>query len=106
MRVIQITLNGSAQQILVPNQQAPIANVCVSLLVVQNDSTTAADVVTLGDNTVTATKGIVIPAASSATAPSAPLILAFSQPRGSLLSQWWVFGTSGQTVTILYETAQ
>lgn len=95
MRVIEVTLGSGATQILVPNQQAPIANICVSLLVIAPATASA----TLGDNTVTATKGIVI-------SDTVPLILTFSQPRGSLLSQYWLFGTSGDKVEVLYETAQ
>ena len=99
MRVIEVTLGSGATQILIPNQQAPMANVAVSLLVVQKNSTNS---VTLGDNTVTDTKGIVIAAGT----PGTPLILQFSQPRGSLLSQYWLFGTSGDKVEVMYETAQ
>lgn len=95
MRVIELTMTGAAQQILVPSAQAPAANVAVSLLLIQPATTSA----TLGDNTVTATKGIVIPATNVT-----PLV--FSQPRGSLLAQYWIIGTSGNKVEILYETAQ
>jgi len=95
MRVIEVTLGAGATQILAPNQQAPMANIAVGLLVIA-PATAAA---TLGDNTVTATKGIPVSA-------SAPLVLSFSQPRGSLLSQYWLFGTSGDKVEVLYETAQ
>lgn len=95
MRVLELTMTGAAVQILVPNQQAPAANICVSLLLIQPATTSA----TLGDNTVTATKGIVYP-----TSNVTPLV--FSQPRGSLLSQYYLFGTNGNKVEVLYETAQ
>ena len=95
MRVLELTMTGSPVQILVPSAQAPIANVAVSLLLIQPATTSA----TLGDNTVTATKGIVIP--TSNVTP-----LTFSAPRGSLLSQYWLIGTNGNKVEVLYETAQ
>ena len=99
MRVIQVTLGSGATQILAPTPQAPIANIAVSLLIIQKNTTNNA---TIGDNTVTATKGIVIAAGT----PGVPLILQFSQPRGSLLSQYWLFGTQNDVVEVLYETAQ
>lgn len=95
MRVIELTMTGSAVQILVPSAQAPIANVAVSLMVIQAATANA----TLGDNTVTATKGIVLTFGT-------PYFFPFSQPRGSLLSQYWLIGTNGDKVEVLYETAQ
>lgn len=95
MRVIEVTLGSGATQILVPNPQAPMANVAVSFMAVQPATASA----TLGDNTVTATRGIAIPTGTI-------FQLQFSQPRGSLLSQYWLFGTAGNTVEVLYETAQ
>lgn len=95
MRVLQLTMTGAPVQILVPNPQNPQANIAVTMLVIQPNTAAA----TLGDNTVTATKGIVIPAAAIQE-------FTFNTARGSLLSQYWLYGTSGDTVTILYETAQ
>lgn len=95
MRVIEVTLGAGATQIQAATQQAPQANIAVSLLVIAPATASA----TLGDNTVTATRGIPV-------STSAPLVLTFSQPRGSLLSQYWLYGTEGDLVEVLYETAQ
>jgi len=95
MRVLEITLAAGANQITpntnsLANQGAPIY---VGTMTIQ-PATTA---VTLGDNTVTATRGIVIPAGTIYT-------LQFWGTRGSLLSQYWLFGTAASKVEILYET--
>jgi hypothetical protein len=95
MRVIELTMTGSAVQItpnVGANQTTPIY---VTHMLVQ-PATTAA---TVGDNTVTATKGIVI-------ASGVAQLFTFAQPRGSLLSQYWIIGTNGNKVEVLYETAE
>lgn len=95
MRVLELTLGAGATQVTpntdtLANQGQPIY---VSYMLVQP----ATDPCTIGDNTVTATKGIVI--AAGVAQP-----FQFNQPRGSLLSQYYIFGTSGAKVEILYET--
>jgi hypothetical protein len=95
MRVIQLVMTGAPVQLLVPSAQNPQGNVAASLMMVQANTANA----TIGDNTVTATKGIVLTAGTVYP-------FDFSAVRGSLLSQYWFFGTSSDTVTVLYETAQ
>jgi hypothetical protein len=95
MRVIELTLGSGATQVTpntntIANQGQPIY---VSFMLVQP----AADPCTIGDNTVTATKGIVIAAGVAQQ-------FQFQQPRGSLLSSYYIFGTQGAKVEILYET--
>ena len=94
MRVIQIAMTGAAIQVAPNNPQNPGQTPYASLLVIQAPT---GQPVTVGDNTVTATRGIVI-------AAGATLTLQFSQARGSALSQYWLVGASGN-VEILYETA-
>ena len=95
MRVLELVMTGSAQQVFVPNAQAPMATPYVTMMIVQ-PATAAA---TIGDNTVTATKGIVIPAATAQQ-------FNFHTVRGSALSQYWIIGTASDKVEILYETSQ
>ena len=95
MRVIEVTLGSGATQIT-PDQNATGASqIYVTTLVIAPAGATA----TLGDDTVTATKGIPI-------STTVPLVLTFDTPRGSLLSQYWLYGTPGDKVEVLYETAQ
>jgi len=95
MRVIEVTLGSGATQITPNVNSGESTPIWVSTLVLRPTTTAA----TLGDNTVTATKGIVI-------AASATLSLTFSAVRGSLLSQYYFYGTNGNVVEVLYETAQ
>jgi hypothetical protein len=97
MRLIQLTL-GSLATPIVPAATTNTLPIWVSTLVIQNN---AAAAIRIGDNTVTSTKGI-------ALNPSAvgPETLTFQMVRGSLLSQWYIFGTAGNIIDILYETAQ
>jgi len=95
MRVIELTMTGSAVQVTANVGALQSTPIYVTYMLVQ-PATTAA---TLGDNTVTATKGMVIPAGTIQP-------LTFAQPRGSLLSQYWLIGTNGNKVEILYETAE
>lgn len=94
MRVIELTMTGSPVQVAPNNPQAPAQTPYASMMIVQPVTASA----TLGDNTVTATKGIVIPAANLT-----PMF--FANPRGSALSQYWLVGTNGDKVEVLYETA-
>lgn len=98
MRILQVTLLAGATQI-VANQDFPGggAQIYCSYLVIQNNS--AANL-RVGDNTVTATRGLLLtPGGSSNTATINP-------PRGTRLSDWWLFGTVGDVVDILYEVSQ
>jgi hypothetical protein len=98
MRLIQLTLGAAATQITPNTNTTSTMPIYVSTLIIQNN---AAAAIRIGDNTVTATKGI-------ALNPSAvgPELVTFQMVRGSLLSQWYIFGTAGNIIDIMYETAQ
>jgi hypothetical protein len=89
MRVIEVTLGAGATQ-LTTDQSLYASFMLVS-------ASTA--VATLGDNTVSSSKGIPLGIGT-------PLALTFSQPRGSRLSDYWLVGTANDKVEVLYETAQ
>jgi hypothetical protein len=91
MRIIQVTLGAGATPITTNN------NIYCSMLAIDNN---AAAVVRVGDNTVSATKGISL----AATGGIATLTFAF--PRGTHLSDWFLFGTAAQVIDILYESAE
>lgn len=95
MRVITLVMTGSPVQLLVPSAQNPQGNVAASLMMVQANTANAY----MGDNTVSSSNGLTL--TSGTVYP-----FVFSQPRGSLLSQYWFVGTGSDTVTVLYETAQ
>lgn len=95
MRILQVTLTSAATQI------SANSNIYCSLLIIQDN---AAALVRVGDNTVSGTKGIVL--LPNATPPGGGSIT--SQPliiRGTHLQDWWLFGTAGNIIDILYETA-
>lgn len=94
MRLLQVTLLAGATPITTDSK------IYSSFLVVQNN---AAANVRLGDNTVSATRGILLATASPAPGGSATIQLNF--PRGAHLSEWYLFGTAGQVIDILYEQA-
>ena len=93
MRIGQITLTSSATPLIA----AGSPNVYASALQVQNNSIHNARV---GDNTVTASRGVAIGSVGGGfyTAPC--------PPKGTLLNQWFVFGTAGDVIDFLYESAQ
>ena len=95
MRVITLVMTGSPVQLLVPSAQNPQGNVAASLMMVQANTANAY----MGDNTVSSSNGLTL--TSGTVYP-----FDFSQPCGSLLSQYWFVGTDSDTVTVLYETAQ
>lgn len=87
MRVIEKTLTGSAQQVTASQIYTPF------VIFQNNDATNS---VTVGDNTVTATKGIVIPNGGGT----------FTVQRADNripLFNYYVIGTSASKVEILYE---
>lgn len=90
MRLIQVTLTASATPITTDT------NIYASMLIVQDN---AAAGVRLGDNTVSATRGIAL----SLGGGSSTITLAF--PRGAHLSEWYLFGTTSQVIDVLYEQA-
>lgn len=86
MRVLQVTIGASPVQLTTQNIYA-------SVMLVTSSGTDY-----LGDDTVSSTKGIPL--------FGTPTIIPFNTRRGSLLSQYWVTGTSGDKVTVLYETSE
>jgi hypothetical protein len=98
MRILQITLLAGATQI-VANQDFPNggAQIYCSYLVIQNNSAAS---VRVGDNTVSATRGILLTAVGGSNSAE------INPPRGTRLSDWWLFGTAGDIVDILYEVSQ
>lgn len=86
MRVIEITLTGSAQQVTTANIYSPY------VIFANNDGTNA---FTVGDNTVTATKGVVV-----AKGTSLPVSRADNRIH---LKDYYVIGTTGSKAEILYE---
>ena len=95
MYLIQVTLLATATPIA-PADIVVARNKNFRALVIQNQS--AANLAYLGDATVSATKGIVLPIL--ATIPPSPLSLT-PIPEEESLSDWYLFGTAGQTVNIL-----
>ena len=92
MRIGQITLTAAATP-LIP---AGNPNVYASVLSIQDN---AGHDVRVGDNTVTASRGQAVTANGSIYTAPVP-------PRGTLLNQWFVFGTNGDVIDFLYEDAQ
>lgn len=90
MRLIQVTLGAAATRITT-------AQIYTPLLAIQNN---AAAVVRIGDNTVSATKGIAVAAGSTTT--QNPFVVTRSDNRISL-RDYYLFGTAGQLVDVLYE---
>ena len=98
MRIGQITMTGSKQQIVADIENTPGGgyNVYCSVLVFQNNG---ANAMRLGDNTVTSTRGQSIAANGGFYTAPCP-------PKGTRLMDWYVIGTSADKLDYLYETAQ
>lgn len=92
MRLIQITLLAGATPITVDPK------LYASILCFQSS---AAAAVRIGDSTVSATKGIAL--SPGTPGGSATFQMAFT--RGTHLVDWYLFGTVGQLIDILYESA-
>lgn len=86
MRVIEITLTGSAQQVTTANIYSPFVTFA------NNDATNA---YTVGDNTVTATKGVVVAKGTNYSVQR--------QDNRIPLKNYYVIGTAGSKAEILYE---
>jgi hypothetical protein len=97
MRILQVTLGSGATQV-VANQDAVIGgyNIYCSVLIFQNN---ASHNVRVGDNTVTASRGILLNPGGSNTLTVCP-------PHGTLLSQYYLYGTSGDVIDVMYEVSQ
>lgn len=100
--LLQVTIasTGVAQQV---SKSLPAAsrtgpelfdpqNTFAQQIIFQNDGTNA---MRLGDTTVTATRGLVLSASGSAN------FGAFIN-YGTFLSDWWVVGTAGDVLTVVY----
>jgi hypothetical protein len=85
--LLQVTLGAAATEV------SPVA-IFVQTLVVQNNS--GGDV-RVGDSTVSVARGIL----ASALGGSYNTTLNF--PRGTILSQWYLAGTPGNVIDVLYE---
>jgi hypothetical protein len=91
MRLIQVTLAATATPITTNTA------LYASSLTIQNNTAHATRV---GDNTVTASKGIslVVSGAIGSTLQIQP-----STPRGIHLSEVYIFGTAADVIDVLYE---
>lgn len=90
MRLISVTLGAAATPITTNT------SIYASMIIVQDNATHS---VRLGDNTVSATKGILLGLGGG----SSTITLAF--PRGAHLSEWYLFGTAADVIDVLYEQA-
>lgn len=93
MRLIQVTLTAAATPITTNT------GLYASTLTIQ--ANTAANV-RVGDNTVSTSKGILL----SLGAPGGSATFTMAFPRGTHLSDWYLFGTTTQLVDVLYESAE
>lgn len=91
MRLIQVTLTSTATPITTSKLYSPVLNI-------QNNTAT---VVRVGDNTVSATRGIAL-AAGTSPAPGGAITISRSDNRIPLFN-YFLFGTSGQVIDIMYE---
>jgi hypothetical protein len=89
MRILQVTLGAAATQ-LTTNPK-----LYASALIFQDN---AAANVRLGDNTVSSTKGILL-------SPSGSLTVLVFPFHGTHLVDWYLYGTSGNVIDVLYEEA-
>lgn len=98
MRIAQITMTGSLQRITADIENTPGGgyNIYCSVLSMQNNGSNQ---MRTGDNTTTITRGQLIQ-------PSGAIYTAPVPPKGTRLCDWYVIGTSGDKLDILYETAQ
>lgn len=92
VNLLQVTLGSAATQI--STQQT-----LVRQIIIQDN---AAHNVRVGDNTVSATKGILL--ASASPAPGGSLNSGPMQIYFAYLSDWYLFGTAGDLIDILYIT--
>lgn len=93
MRILQITLGAAATRVTTN------ANLYASIIIFQNS---AGHAVRIGDNTVTATTGIALATGS----PGGSATFQIFAPHGTHLQDYYLFGTAGDVIDILYENAQ
>lgn len=89
VRSIQVLLGSGATQVQPPSSNPERQVQC---LIFSNNTGSA---VRVGDKTVSATVGIVLPAAT-------PVTIAPAEAYGMFLSEFWLFGTAATSVDILY----
>lgn len=101
MKIIQVTLLATATPIVAQNatQNSAQLREMFQILVIQNNSANSCRV---GDATVSATKGIVLAAGSTTTTP--PFIIAPHLEYSSDLSEYYLFGTVGALIDVMYLT--
>lgn len=95
MRCIKVTIGAAATQITTN------AGIYASIICLQNNGSAN---MTIGDNTVTSTNGILLAPGTSPPGGSATFQMTF--PRGTHLVDWWVVGTQGQILNVLYESSE
>lgn len=83
---------GNLQATLATNQFADAGNIFVQWITLQNQGS---NVMHVGDATTTATNGLSLTASGSVTATTAINY-------GTYLSDWWVVGTAGDVLFVLY----
>ncbi len=91
MRLIQVTLGAAATQVTIAKIYSPY-------VVIQDNAAAACRV---GDNTVTASKGVLL-APSVASAPGGSITITRADNRVPLF-QYFIFGTAGNIIDVLYE---
>jgi len=96
MQILQVTLGAGATP-LASAATSTLGLYC-SLLVIQDNAT---HTMRVGDSTVSATRGMLLASGS----PGGSGTFQLSVERGTLLEQWYVFGTAGDLVDVLFETA-
>ena len=94
MRILQLTMTGSKQQISPLSTTG--AQVYCSVLSIQNNGTNN---MRIGDNTVTTSRGQLVSGSGSIYTAPCP-------PKGTRLADWYIIGTANDVADILYETAQ
>lgn len=92
MRLIRVTLGAAATRITA-------AQIYTPFLEIQNN---ANDICRVGDNTVTATRGILLSPTGAAPSTVPSFIVQRSDNR-ILLNQYYLFGTAGDQIDIIYE---
>lgn len=98
MRIIQVTLLAGATPIVAQNATQNSTQLCESFqtLIIQNN---AAAICRVGDRTVSATKGIAL-----APTPSLPFVITCPLQYSSDLSEYYLFGTPGNVIDVMYLT--
>lgn len=99
MKIIQVTLTAVATPIVAQSatQNSTQLREMFQILIFQNNSTHS---VRVGDASVSATKGLVLASGSTTTTP--PLVIAPHMEYSGDLSEWYLFGTAGDLIDVMY----